>query len=73
MIENGVAKDYYESRETGAAKVNLKVQLPPDMVCDHCVFQWWYKTGNIYISMVHVDRCCVYDSKHYCRILNNIV
>lgn len=46
MIENGVAKDYYESKETGAAKVNLKVQLPPDMVCDHCVFQWWYKTGN---------------------------
>uniref|UniRef100_K1RGW4 Uncharacterized protein n=1 Tax=Magallana gigas TaxID=29159 RepID=K1RGW4_MAGGI len=46
VIENGVAKDYYESKETGAAKVNLKVQLPPDMVCDHCVFQWWYKTGN---------------------------
>ncbi|XP_078335250.1 uncharacterized protein LOC111133536 [Crassostrea virginica] len=46
VIENGIAKDYYESKETGAAKINLRVQLPPDMICDHCVFQWWYKTGN---------------------------
>nr|XP_022286117.1 uncharacterized protein LOC111099061 [Crassostrea virginica] len=46
VIENGVTKDYHEVKVTTWSKIDIKLQLPPDMTCDHCVFQWWYTAGN---------------------------
>ena len=35
-------------------KATMKYTLPPGVVCDHCVLQWWYYTGN----------SCIYDGYH---------
>ena len=31
---------------SGPNPVIIRVQLPPNVVCQHCVFQWKYTTGN---------------------------
>ncbi|XP_062554664.1 uncharacterized protein LOC134219813 [Armigeres subalbatus] len=31
---------------TAATKYNVQLQLPEDLVCDHCVLQWTYVAGN---------------------------
>eukprot|EP00105_Crassostrea_gigas_P030440 XP_011452747.1 PREDICTED: uncharacterized protein LOC105345993 [Crassostrea gigas] len=46
VIDNGTYKDYYEVKATTWSKLPMKLQLPPDFTCDHCVFQWWYTAGN---------------------------
>ena len=30
----------------GSTPVHIRVQLPADVACQHCVFQWKYTTGN---------------------------
>jgi hypothetical protein len=30
----------------GSTAITSRVQLPSDAVCQHCVFQWKYTTGN---------------------------
>ncbi len=30
----------------GSKAINIRVQLPPNIVCQYCVFQWKYTTGN---------------------------
>jgi hypothetical protein len=30
----------------GTTEVTVRVQLPSDVACRHCVFQWKYTTGN---------------------------
>lgn len=30
----------------GSVAITIRVQLPPDVACRHCVFQWKYTTGN---------------------------
>ncbi|XP_056009098.1 uncharacterized protein LOC130051286 [Ostrea edulis] len=46
VVQNGELKDYYAVTETGSAMINIKLKLPDDLTCEHCVFQWWYTTGN---------------------------
>lgn len=35
---------FLDRKATGIIK--LQVQLPKDLLCDHCVFQWKYNTGH---------------------------
>ncbi|CAF0837106.1 unnamed protein product [Adineta steineri] len=30
----------------GSTTINIRVQLPPNVACQHCVFQWKYTAGN---------------------------
>ncbi len=30
----------------GSEPINIRVQLPSDIACEHCVFQWNYTTRN---------------------------
>jgi hypothetical protein len=30
----------------GSQQINIRVQLPSNVACRHCVFQWKYTTGN---------------------------
>ena len=41
---DGKEKWQLPSRSNGVFTVIL--QLPKDLVCEHCVMQWWYKVGN---------------------------
>jgi len=40
---NGKTK-IFVGRKTG--KMKFKINLPADLICKHCVFQWKYNTGN---------------------------
>ncbi|XP_062613563.1 uncharacterized protein LOC134275301 [Saccostrea cucullata] len=45
--QNGVYNDYFDVKASGMrTNISMTVQLPGDLTCEHCVFQWWYKTGN---------------------------
>lgn len=50
VIDNGSYKDYYEVKVTSLSKLPMKLQLPPDFTCDHCVFQWWYTAGRLHLT-----------------------
>lgn len=52
VIDNGTYKDYYEVKATTWSKLPMKLQLPPDFTCDHCVFQWWYTAGMVHLTLL---------------------
>jgi len=37
---------YRDIKKHGSDIIILRVQLSPDIACQHCVFQWKYTTGN---------------------------
>ncbi len=37
---------FRDVRKYGSEAITVRVQLPSDFVCQHCVFQWKYTTGN---------------------------
>ncbi len=37
---------YRDITKHGSEMISIHVQLPPDIICQHCVFQWKYTTGN---------------------------
>ena len=43
-LTNGGTRWYLPSAENGEFTVD--VQLPAGVSCDHCVFQWWWTSGN---------------------------
>ena len=43
-LTNGETRWYLPSAENGEFTVD--VQLPAGVSCDHCVFQWWWTSGN---------------------------
>ncbi|XP_056009101.1 uncharacterized protein LOC125663750 [Ostrea edulis] len=50
VVQNGELKDYYTVTEVGFPSIDMKLKLPDDLTCEHCVFQWWYTTGNSWRS-----------------------
>lgn len=52
VIDNGGYKDYYEVKATLWSNLTMKLQLPPDFTCDHCVFQWWYTAGRLHLTLL---------------------
>ena len=37
---------YRDVAKHGSKMITIRVQLPSDIACHHCVFQWKYTTGN---------------------------
>jgi hypothetical protein len=37
---------YRDITKHGSEMITIRVQLSPDIACQHCVFQWKYTTGN---------------------------
>ena len=37
---------YRDITKHGSETMTIRVQLPLDVACQHCVFQWKYTTGN---------------------------
>ena len=37
---------YRDVGNYGSEPITVRLQLPSDIACDHCVFQWKYTTGN---------------------------
>jgi hypothetical protein len=37
---------YQNVSEYGSEMITVRVQLPPNVACQHCVFQWKYTAGN---------------------------
>ncbi|CAF2122164.1 unnamed protein product [Rotaria magnacalcarata] len=45
-IVNTDSTKYRDVTKHGSDTITVRVQLPPDVSCHHCVFQWKYTTGN---------------------------
>jgi hypothetical protein len=45
IIDSNSTK-YRDITKHGSEMINIRVQLSPDIACQHCVFQWKYTTGN---------------------------
>jgi hypothetical protein len=37
---------YRDITKHGSEMITIRVHLPVDITCEHCVFQWKYTTGN---------------------------
>ncbi len=46
MIMDTNSTQYRDITKHGSEMITVHVQLPIDMACEHCVFQWKYTTGN---------------------------
>ncbi|CAF3540673.1 unnamed protein product [Rotaria sp. Silwood1] len=45
-IANTDSTKYRDIAKHGSEMITVRVQLPLDIACQHCVFQWKYTTGN---------------------------
>lgn len=39
-------KDWWQVPDRKSRWYTIKLKLPADLTCNHCVLQWYYKTGN---------------------------
>ena len=46
MIVDVNSTQYRDIAKHASEMINLRVQLPVNLACQHCVFQWKYTTGN---------------------------
>lgn len=46
IIADTNSTKYRDVTKHGSEIITVRVQLPLDVVCQHCVFQWKYTTGN---------------------------
>ena len=52
---DGSTPDYVERWHASAQKMRADYVLPPGLVCDHCVLQWWWVTANSCIPKGHKE------------------
>ncbi|CAF3451530.1 unnamed protein product [Rotaria sp. Silwood1] len=45
-IANTDSTKYRDIAKHGSEMITVRIQLPLDIACQHCVFQWKYTTGN---------------------------
>ena len=46
IIVNTNSTKFRDVDKYGSKMITVRVQLPPDVACQHCVFQWKYTAGN---------------------------